>query len=252
MGDTLDISTSGISIDNSIGYIHPFFILIPGCIIAIFLILLNYQSISKQLVTMRSVQRSGVHISAILPGIGFGLTLAIVLNLIGYPDIVSRWTNGSYHALLLTTLLFLFLLLSLNQFGQFKEIILHPVVHTIINLLQLLILFDILYLRTNVIHYLQGIALYACLINIYIFYQAIGIKNYSIQYYIRMITTGIIVFLVMSFIIGFTFTWSYIGPAGSILQGNMNLIIIFSSIIYSCIAIFYNSKTFRTVDSTDS
>ena len=115
----------------------------------------------------------------------------------------------------------------------------------ILNLIQLLVIVDVIYLDLGIAQYFVGVALGSLIMDIFIFYQIVGIKNYSIQYFIRFITAGIVTFLLVLFVTIFTLVWAHIGAAGSLFKDQLVPILMLISTVYTLSAAFYNRKIYH-------
>lgn len=241
-GDSLDLTAIGAVDSTGTSTIHPIIISLIICIAASILLYQNYHIIQEELTSVRTTQRSGVEVSTIFPGLCFGFIYSVLFTFLGYPGIVSRWTPADYTVTVILTSMTLLILLVILQFEKITKILFLPVSQGILNAVQFFVIIDIIFLDTGAAQYLLGIAVSSLLIDMFIFYHAIGSKNYSIQYFIGITTIAIVTFIIIFVISVISLTWPYTGIVGQVLKDKTLPILTAISGIYTLSAILYSNR----------
>ncbi len=251
LGNSLSIAQSGVVTGAGDIVIHPVVVIAPVCVVAYALIHKSYTIVSRELKSVRAIHRSGVHISTVIPGLGFGLSWAVIINLLGYPGEIVRWTGGSHLITVLSTIVVIISVVIYMQYAPVK-VFFFPRLQVVLNAIQLFVIGDILYFDTGAAQFLLGPALVSSVVDMFIFLQAVGSRNYSIQYFIRVASIGILTFLLVSFFIMFTFTWSYTGPVGVLFRGKLNCIVVAIGVVYVGLSFVSNYRIRSEIEARQS
>lgn len=241
LGNTLDPTVVGLVSRSGDTVLHPIFISLPICAATLYFLHRNHAIVKKELISSRTVQRSGVPVSTILPGICFGFLLTNLFVFMGYPGAVIRWTTGDYDLAVCCTALSLVVLVVLLQWERALNFLFRPAVQVALNAIQLLVVLDIVFFDSGAAQYLLGVALASLLIDLFIFYQAVASRNYSIQYFIRLLTIAVGTYLVMFFVTVFTLLWAHV-PGGEHFRGMLQPIIAVISATYTVAAVLYAGR----------
>lgn len=247
LGDSYDISVGGIISSKSSQVINPLMITIPLAILAIIFIIKGFFILKTELPSMRTVQRSGKKTSSIIPGFSLGLLYIVFFSLLGYPGIGARWGGLNYTTTVIVTVLCLLVILLLLLFKEMRLILFNPISQIILNAVQFFTIVDILFIESGAAQFTFGIACGSMLLNIYILYHAVGIKNYSIGYFIRLLTMAILTFIILYFIIIFTLVWAHIGPLGLALRDKLPILIVSYASIYILASLIFNRIITNTI-----
>ncbi len=241
LGNTLDLTVVGITSRTGNTLVHPIFISLPICAAVVYFLYRNHVIVKKELISSRTVQRSGVPVSTLVPGICMGFLFTNLFLFMGYPGVVVRWTPGSYPVALCCTAVTLVILIVLLQSKTIVEALFKTAVQVVLNLVQLFVVLDVLYFDTGLAQYLLGGALASLLIDLFLFYQAVASKNYSIQFFIRVFTLAIATYLLLFFMTVFSLVWAHV-PGGILFKGRLPAIITLISIAYMTASVLYTGR----------
>jgi hypothetical protein len=241
LGHTLDLTVVGIVSPAGTSVLHPLLVALPLCALALVALAQNYAIIAKDIPAVRSVQRTGIAVSTVFPGICFGLVLTNLLLFMGSPGVVIRWTVGSSTTAVLCASATLFLLLALLQWRRCRDALFLPAVQVFLNAVQIAVVVDVLFLDSGATQYFLGVALASLLLDMFIFCHAVACRNYSIQYFITFITIGVATFMAVFFATSFSLVWAHV-PAGSYFKGALPAILLGITGAYAIAAVCYNKR----------
>ncbi|MBF0351918.1 MAG: hypothetical protein HQM11_12870 [SAR324 cluster bacterium] len=251
LGDTLDITIVGITGISPESSLSPLWFTLLICAMALYCVCVNYLHILESLPSIRVTQRSGQPVSSFWPGICLGLLLSVFFILLGTPGTAIRWTEGSYNVVILSCVVCLTVMIMLLQWSLVRKLLFHPVSQVILNALQLLAIIDILWMDYGLYQFLAGIALSSLIMDMFILFQIVGTRNYSIIHFIRLTVVGIITFLVILFLSIATLVWAHVGPPGLFLKGQLIPLLTGASLVYITTSVFYNSRIYNDLQSRD-
>ncbi|MGK5094647.1 hypothetical protein WDW89_21865 [Deltaproteobacteria bacterium TL4] len=244
LGHSLDITLGGLVADSGIRTWHPLWFTVPMAGITLFCIYKNYVAVKEELPEVDSPQETAEPVSTVFPGICLGLLLCVFFAFLGAPGVAVRWSSGDYTTIVLCTMSVLFLMVMLLQWAKIRRQLFHPVFQVVMNAIQLWVILDILYFDLGVAQYLLGLALGSLIMDMFIFYQTIGVSHYTIEYFIRLLAIGIITLLIVLFSSVATLVWAHIGPVGFWFQGKLIPLMTIISVIYIVSAVYYNRNIY--------
>lgn len=242
MGDTLDVSVSGWIGAHGDTVVAPFWLVFALSLIALGALLRMGAIVVSDLPGVRAEQRSARKVSALLPGLAYGLLLTLLFTFLGYPDAMIRWTDGDYTLSVTTATLWLCIFAIAIHLDAFREFIFRRSTLIPLHLIQLAVIADVIYLHVGIAQYLGGLALGVLLLDMYILFLAVGSQDYSAGPLIRMITIGQFVFLLMFFVSVFALVTIHAGPVGALFKDRLPLTLMGAAIALVLIVLVYSGR----------
>ncbi len=141
-------------------------------------------------------------------GAGFGGGLFMIYTLLGFPNVVARWTNTSYEFNTVSVVIALLLYAILVQIPKANNLVFRREIILVLNLLLIVAVMDIIYIHSVIVSVFTGIAVFAMMADLSVLWGIVVSRGGDIvdsglfHFFGMFLFMFLILFFALSFVAG--------------------------------------------------